>query len=172
MALGNIKHKRKSAAAPKLMLTSMMDMFTIVLIFLLCSFSEKPETIKLDNELELPRSSAERNYDKNLKLVLTKSSLMLEDEIIAELENGKIKGIDEKNLKSSDLFKRLKEHYELSIKTVDEKKAAETDPEEKTPGREIVFLCDKKHEFKTINQIMKTAGLAGYPNFQFAVLQE
>ncbi len=172
MALGDSRRKRKSSAAPKLMLTSMMDMFTIVLIFLLFSFSENPETIKLDKDLELPRSSAELKYDKNLKLVLTKNSLMLEDEVISELENGKIKGIDEKNLKSSDLFKRLKEHYEMSIKAADENKTAETNPDEKTPGREIVFLCDKKHEFKTINQVMKTAGLAGYPNFQFAVLQD
>ena len=166
MALGKRNKKRSSTAVPKLMLTSMMDMFTIVLIFLLFSFSEKVETIKLDNELELPRSSTKLDYDKNLKLVLTKSSLMLEDEIIAELKNGEIKGFNEKKLKTSILYKRLREHFEKSKNTVEE------NPEEKPAIQQIIFLCDKSHEFKIINQVMKTAGLAGYPNFQFAVLQE
>lgn len=166
MALGDRKRKRKSAAVPKLMLTSMMDMFTIVLIFLLFSFSDRVETIKLNNELELPRSSTKLDYDKNLKLVLTKSSLMLEDEIIAELNNGKIKGFDEKELKTSILYKRLREHFEKSKNVIEE------NPEDKPAIQQIIFLCDKSHEFKIINQVMKTAGLAGYPNFQFAVLQE
>ena len=166
MALSDRRRKRKSFAAPKLMLTSMMDMFTIVLIFLLFSFSDRVETIKLDEELELPRSSTKVDYEKSLKLVLTKSSLMLEDEIIAELNNGEIKGFDQKDLKKSVLYARLKEHYEKS------KIALEENPEEKTKSQEIIFLCDKSHEFKIINQVMKTAGLAGYPNFQFGVLQK
>ena len=162
----NSRKNKKSFVAPKLMLTSMMDMFTIVLIFLLFSFSERPETIKLDKELELPQSSAEVDYDNNLKLVLAKNTLKLEDEIVAELSNGKIEGFDEKDLKASTLYKRLRDHFEESLET------KETGSEDKPASHEIVFLCDKSHEFKIINQVMKTAGLAGYPNFQFAVLQE
>ena len=166
MGLSERRLKRKSFVAPKLMLTSMMDMFTIVLIFLLFSFSDRVETIKLDEQLELPRSSTKVDYDKSIKLVLTKSSLMLEDEIIAELNNGEIKGFDQKDLKSSILYTRLKEHYEKS------KKIKEENPEAEQKSQEIIFLCDKSHEFKLINQVMKTAGLAGYPNFQFGVLQK
>ncbi|MGD9158884.1 MAG: biopolymer transporter ExbD [Desulfobacteraceae bacterium] len=165
MALGERRKTKKSSAVPKLMLTSMMDMFTIVLIFLLFSFSDRVETIKLDNELELPRSSTKIDYDKNLKLILSKSALMLDDEIVAELDNGEIKGFDQKNLKTSILYKRLREHFEMS------KKIEEESTEEEPTNQGIIFLCDKGHEFKVINQVMKTAGLAGYPNFQFAVLQ-
>lgn len=163
------RKKRKSFAEPKLMLTSMMDMFTIVLIFLLFSFSDRVEKIKLDDQLELPRSSAKIDYDKNLKLTLTKSSLMLDDEIIAELSNGEIKGLDQKDLKKSILYARLKEHYEESKMAEEENPE---NPEEKPKSNELIFLCDKSHEFKLINQVIKTAGLAGYPNFQFGVLQK
>jgi hypothetical protein len=62
MGLG--EKRRKSGVTPKLMLTSMMDMFTIVLLFLLCSLSDRPESIKLDKDLDLPRSSAEIRYDQ------------------------------------------------------------------------------------------------------------
>jgi biopolymer transport protein ExbD len=164
MGLG--ARNRKSGVTPKLMLTSMMDMFTIVLLFLLCSLSDRPDTIKLDRDLELPKSSAEINYDQNLKLVLTKSQLMIDDEKVAEVKNGKINGLDEKDLKASLLYKRLKESFEKS------KDKAVDNSGDKTGEQQIVFVCDKSHEFKVINQVIKTAGLAGYPNFQFAVLQE
>jgi hypothetical protein len=158
--------RRRSGVVPKLMLTSMMDMFTIVLLFLLCSLSDRPETIRLDKDLELPRSSAEVSYDQNLKLVLTKSQLMIDDEKVAEVKNGKISGVDEKDLKASLLYKRLKDSYEKN------KEKAVDNEEGKAKMQQIVFVCDKSHEFSVINQVIKTAGLAGYPNFQFAVLQE
>jgi hypothetical protein len=158
--------RRRSSAVPKLMLTSMMDMFTIVLLFLLCSLSSKPERIRLDKDLELPYSSAEISYDQNIKIVLTKSQLMIDDEKIAEVKNGKISGLDEKDLKTSLLYKRLKENFEKS------KEKTVMNPDEKAKEHQVVFVCDKSHEFSVINQVIKTAGLAGYPNFQFAVLQE
>ncbi|MBN1906346.1 MAG: biopolymer transporter ExbD [Deltaproteobacteria bacterium] len=164
MGLG--ERRRKQSVTPKLMLTSMMDMFTIVLLFLLCSLSDKPESIRLDKDLELPKSSAEIDYDQNLKLVLTRSQLMIDDEKVAEVKNGMISGVDEKDLKKSLLYKRLKETFEKSKET-----AADSN-EDNAKEQEIVFVCDKSHEFKVINQVIKTAGLAGYPNFQFAVLQE
>lgn len=156
----------KSFVPPKLMLTSMMDMFTIVLIFLLFSFSDRPETIKIDKDLELPRSSAEMDYDKNIKLVLSKNTLMLDNEIVANLHNGEITGFDQNNLKDSILYERLRANFEKN------KKRGEDNLNENPSSQEIIFLCDKSHEFRIINQVMKTAGLAGYPNFQFAVLQE
>ena len=48
MALGKRRKGAGQFVPPKLQITSMMDMFTIILIFLLFSFSDKPETITLD----------------------------------------------------------------------------------------------------------------------------
>lgn len=84
MALGRRRKSIKKFIPPKLMLTSMMDMFTIILIFLLFSFSDNPETLKLDKDLELPRSSTEAGYDKAVKIVLSKNELRLDDEKIYE----------------------------------------------------------------------------------------
>ncbi len=44
--------------------------------------------------------------------------------------------------------------------------------DEKQLKDHILLLCDKRHSFKTINDIVKIAALAGYPNFQFGVLKE
>lgn len=164
MALGRRRKSIKKFIPPKLMLTSMMDMFTIILIFLLFSFSDNPETLTLDKDLELPRSSTEAGYDKTVKIVLSKNELRLDDEKIYEVHNRKIAELSTADLQSSTLFQRLKSRRN--------EQTAVPDGEAPQQAPHILFLCDQSYAFKTINSVIKTAGMAGYPNFQFAVLQE
>ena len=162
MALGKSKRRSKKFVPPKLMLTSMMDMFTIILIFLIFSFSEAPEDLKLDKDLELPRSSTKTEYQEAVKIVLSQKELRLNDEVMALVEGRGIAGLRDDDLEGSSLFQRLKTFRAESENTEDD---------QVSPSH-ILFLCDKSHSFKTINTVIKTAGLAGYPNFQFAVLEE
>ncbi len=155
------KHTSQSFKPPKLNITSMMDMFTIILIFLLFSFSSEPEMAGLDKDMQLPQSTSKTDFQDTIKLVLSQSTLKMGDEVVAQIENDAIVGLDPKNLKSSGLFIRLSHRSEtLSKETVG--------PEGPHP---ILLLCDRRLPFKTINQITKTAALAGFPNFQFAVLE-
>ena len=108
MALGRRRKSARTFVPPKLMLTSMMDMFTIILIFLLFSFSESPEKIKLGEDLQLPRSTAEVKYQQALKIILTKTELRINDEVMAKVNHEEIEGLSGKDLQSSELFKRLK----------------------------------------------------------------
>ncbi len=166
MALGNRNKPKKKFRPPALMLTSMMDMFTIILIFLLFSFSDNPEKIDLAKDLELPRSSSEADYSKAVKLILSQKQLLLNDEVIATLDGKELTAISDDDPQSSSLYQRLKDFREKA------KEDAAMDPKgEAGEAPHILFLCDKSHNFTTINRVIKTAGLAGYPNFQFAVLE-
>jgi biopolymer transport protein ExbD len=164
VALGRRKRQSQKFVPPKLMLTSMMDMFTIILIFLLFSFSENPETLKLDKNLELPHSSAESGYQKTIKIVLSKKELLLDDEVMAEVHDREIVGLAADDLTSSTLYQRLK------AKRAEQKTAVPENGGQDLPH--ILFLCDQAYSFKTINNVIKAAGIAGYPNFQFAVLEQ
>ena len=161
MALGERKRKKAQFIPPKLMLTSMMDMFTIILIFLLFSFSSDPESMKNMRDIELPVSSTRVDYSDSIKIVLSSEDLKLNGEALATLEKENIVGMDPEHLKDSSLFLKLKELY-------DEKGVGEEDVHKE---RHVLFMCDRHHSFKTINTVIKTAGLAGFPNFQFAVLE-
>jgi biopolymer transport protein ExbD len=162
MALGKSRRRSKAFVPPKLQITAMMDMFTIVLIFLLFSFSSEPDKLVLDKELELPKSIAKMSYKETIKLVLSQNSLKLEDRVVAKLNHGKIIGLNRNKLKDSYLYKELSTYW----KEKERVKAVET------AEKQILFLCDKRLPFKTINSIVKTAALAGFPNFQFAVLKK
>lgn len=191
MALGSIRKNRKPFTAPRLMITSLMDMFTIILIFLLFSFSDNPEKIMLDPNLNLPKSEAKLDHEDCIRLVFTRDSLKLQDEVIATVHNGQIIGLDPENLKASELYKKLRKVYEdpTTLQSSAESPALASnrspvsgdgqtpDPPAERAGvkdmkKPLLFLCDKQHTFKSINQVIKTAGMAGFPNFQFAVLKK
>ncbi len=166
MALGNIGRKNRQFVVPKLHITAMMDMFTIILIFLLFSFSDNPETFQMDKDMNLPESTAKMDYKDSIKLVLSQTSLKLDGEVIAEIQDGKVIGLDPTELKKSILYERLKSYQEqIADVNLDEDSKKES-------KKHILFLCDKQISFKTINNIVKIAGMAGYPNFQFAVLKK
>jgi biopolymer transport protein ExbD len=140
----------------------MMDMFTIILIFLLFSFSNKPETMTLDKDFKLPKSTAELDYEDNINLALSQTSLELGGEVIATVKNGRVVGLDPHNLKTSRLYERLRSSRESADKLQGHG----------NPKQHILFLCDKRLPFRTINSVVKAAAMAGYPNFQFGVLKK
>ena len=162
MALGSRRRRSREFIPPKLQMTSMMDMFTILLIFLLVSFSKDVVTMKIDGKIQLPKSNAQADYQDNVRLVVSENNLWLGSDIVAEVRDGKVIGLDPGNLQGSVLYQRLKE----SKKKVDQSKDEEMDK------NLVLFLCDKRLSFKTINSIIKTAGMAGFPNFQFGVLKQ
>jgi len=166
MALGQLRRQKKRPPVPKLQITAMMDMFTIIMIFLLVSFSSKPERMTLEDGMELPQSNAKMDYSKDVRLILSTTTLTLEGEVLSELQDARIAGMDPDDLRSSELYRKLLAYREEADATPQDPGA----PEEGQPH--LLFFCDKRLPFETINSVIKTAGMAGYPNLQFAVLEK
>lgn len=178
MALGSMLSSREKFRAPTLEITSMMDMFTIIVFFLLFSFSENPEEIDMSAEISLPESSATLQYKNSIKLFLSATSLKLEEEVIAIISNGEIDDFDQEKPKESLIFRKLeklrydnKKQYALALIENSEQNPGDVSKPESKPVTEphILFFCDKAVPYKMINTITKIAALAGYPNLQLAV---
>ncbi len=170
MALGNSRASRPQSEEASLNITSMMDMFTIIVFFLLFSYAEKPDEFEVDKNVDLPASSSVFSYENSVKLFLSEKQVKLEDDIVAQMQNGRVVGLDSKNPQSSALYLKLKEHKEKQLAQAKEK-ALKTGEPEKTDFH-VLFFCDRGLPFKTMNSIIKVAGMAGYPNFQLAVLEQ
>jgi len=160
MALGQRRYQRNAFVIPKLQITSMMDMFTIILIFLLFSFSDNPEKLHIEKGMVLPKSTSQLDCTKNITVSISSSSLKVDNRHIADINQGVIRGFDQQHLETSDLYKHL-----LTIRhNLDAKKDQDNSA--------IVIFCDQRLPYKTINQVVKISGMAGFPNFQFAVLKK
>ncbi len=163
MALGKLRKRVRPAPPPRLHITAMMDMFTIIMIFLLVSFSDRPVKVDLDRTLELPRSAAKMDYTESIHLVLSRSALVLQGEVIGRCDGDRVEGLDPRNLEGSELYRRLRALREEA----DRLKAQGVETRQ-----HLLFFCDRRQRFKAINAVIKAAGMAGYPDLQFAVLEE
>jgi len=118
--------------------------------------------MSLQKDLKLPESTADLDYNENINLVLSQTSLELGGKVIGSVKDGRIIGLDPQNLKNSKLYERLRSTRE----------GADNLSGDDTTKPHILFLCDKRLPFKTINSVVKAAAMAGYPNFQFGVLKK
>jgi len=159
MALGRRKRK---FTPPKLIMTSMVDIFTFLLIFLLASFSDHVARFSIDGTISLPKSATKTDFKDNTRLVVSEDKIWLGQDVVAQVKNGAVVGFDINNPQGSVLYHKLVKQREKMDQT-------NLDNKEKNL---ILFLCDKRLSFKTVNGIINTAGMAGFPNFQFGVLKK
>ena len=153
---------RGDSGAQTLNITSLMDMMTIILIFLLVHFSAEDQNLHLEKEVDLPRSSSENPFKWAINISVSQERLKVEDEFVCPIKDGRFvmaKGNDDRIL---PLYNRL-----LKLKELEGRRDVERDASEPV----VIFHADKRHRFETIYAIMKTAAMAGYPNFRFAVLK-
>jgi len=149
----------------RLNITSMMDMFTIILIFLLKSYSVNTVNTTPQENLRLPSSTSETRPSEGLGIAVLKDRILLDKKDIIPLDNGLVP--------QNRLSRDGKTIPVLSVALKKElKKArfiAKNNKNYEFKGT-IIVQADKSIPFKTLKKIMYTTGVAGYTDFRFAVV--
>lgn len=145
---------RGSSEPPSLNLNSMMDMLSIILVFLLANSSAEEQDFVIAKNLALPNSNSSLGFTKAVQVKLSKRELTVEDTFVAKVTGKKLVGVDIDGDKIVPLYNMLQRYRTLS-KEMD-----------KTT---VVFQADKKFPFELLNKVMRTCAMAGYPNFRFAI---
>lgn len=151
-----------NGAVAVLNITSLMDVMTILLIFLLYHFSTQDQNIRLQKEIELPRSTSEKPFKWAINVTLGLNRLLVEDEFVCLVKDGRFVGGGSDPEKILPLYNRL-----VALKDLEKYRQVDRDASEPV----VIFHADKRLKFETVNAVMKTAAMAGYPNFRFAVLK-
>ena len=71
--------KGKRTAVASLSLTAMVDMFTVLTIFLLQNYKETGEVIQLRNDMELPKATQIRELKPANVVIVTKDMIMVNE---------------------------------------------------------------------------------------------
>jgi biopolymer transport protein ExbD len=159
----NLKQLRKPRSridtrSIKPQMTSLIDLMTVIIIFLVQSFSSEGQIITISNELTLPRSSAKKPPELNVNIIITNKYVMAENEklvLVDEILNN-----DE--LIVPQLYEWLKERRELT------EKIAQYSTKTKFTGN-VTIQGDKRIHFRLLKKIMYTCGQQGFNNFSLAV---
>jgi len=80
--------RRRTRAPMTLQLTSLLDMFTIILVFLLESFQAEDEDFTLHAGLQLPESTARSPFKPAVNIAVSQDAVFVEGEKVHALKRG------------------------------------------------------------------------------------
>src|SRR5579871_2691556 len=81
--------KNRNSTFP-LQITSMIDMFTIILVFLLKSYASSSVDIAVNKDVRLPASTASVAPIEALKLIVSTHGIYVDDKEVAHIDGGEI----------------------------------------------------------------------------------
>jgi len=161
---------RESAGEIKeLNITAMMDMMTIILVFLLKSYSASSLAVNLSDELKLPASSTQVQPQDNINVTISLKEVTVNDRSAVKVENGAIPaGYKEQG--RADAF-YVGPIYDALKKEVDKQKyIAQYNQSAPFTGR-VNVIADRRIPYRTLMEVLYTAGQAELGEYKFMVLK-
>jgi len=159
---GRYKKKKGSAS---LNITSLMDVLTIMLLFLLKSYSADGSLLTNADNLVLPNSESKKKPSEvNLQIAVTQDMILLDNQAVVPTDDVRNIPAEEADPIIAKLEERLKVCYtqeELMVKQ---------GALNAVQGKVIVQV-DKNIDFDVLFKIMNTCGKSGYNNMNFAVME-
>jgi biopolymer transport protein ExbD len=159
---GRFKKKKESAS---LNITSMMDMFTIILVFLLKSFSAEGSLLTNADNLVLPNSASKKKPSEvSLQLAVTQDMILLDNQAVVPTE-------DARNIPpeaADPIITKLEERLKACLAA--EEEMVRIGALNAVQGK-IIVQVDKNIDFDVLFKIMNTCGKSGYNNMNFAVME-
>lgn len=160
-----------------LSLTAMVDMFTVLTIFLLQNYNTTGEVIELDNKVELPKATKISELIPAHVVVVTKDGILVDQNIVVPMAQAKAANdpvIAVLVTKVKDMFAKAEATGKVLgaiKKAVDQTKPEELRP--KPPDmRKITVQADKSVEYSVVRKVMFSVTEAGATEINFAVLKD
>jgi len=143
-------------------LVALIDVLTNLLFFLLIGFAAQEVQVKNADKIQLPSSNTKAEIELSVAVAITADEILIDHVPVARVVNGQIDAPKEGE-KIVPIYDRLN--------TLRAARQAETAGLSKDD--DVIFLlADKTAPFTLLGPVMKTAAMAGYPNFRFAVVKE
>jgi len=146
-------HARKNGKTASLNMVSLMDIFTILVFFLLVNATNS-EVLPSPKNLVLPSSSSEKLPSNNLVIAVNNEYISLQGKDIITVQSAMLN----KSKTIKPLFESLKK-LSLENKTITDKSG-------------VTIMGDKKIPYAVLKKIMLTCAGAEYTNLSFAVNQK
>ncbi len=176
------RHKNRLVIAKRsvimgLSLTSMVDMFTILVVFLLQNYSSTGEILNIPKDVHLPKASEVKELKPAHVVTLTTENVILDKDTVADIKE--VKGskdwmIPQLRVRLVQAMQQDEINFKKSLaETV---KSALPSGKKDIPAaesmRKITVQADKDMDFLTIKKVMFTVTEAGAAEINFAVMKK
>ncbi|MBX2800301.1 MAG: biopolymer transporter ExbD [Myxococcales bacterium] len=170
------KNSRRQSPDAGLTITSMMDMMTIILVFLLKSYQTDDVSVAPSEDLQIPLSSAEKTPKLAVNVVVSRKDIVVDGVFVLDIERGISDDTGEEELsipadeKRGQLISKL---FDVLLEKAQTAKdiGARAGTDEMDFKGEILLQVDKRMPFSVVREVMFTAGQAQFGNFRFVVIK-
>jgi biopolymer transport protein ExbD len=155
--MGRIQRKKDNGTFN---ITSLMDMMTIILVFLLKSFSSEGQLLTNADNLVLPNSTSNKSpTESHLMVAITSDWIQVDNVPVAKTE--------EVRQASQVSIAGVKEKLEVAM--LQEENMVKVGALQRIKG-EVILQLDKNVEYDVLYKVMATCGEAGFNSIMFAVM--
>jgi len=166
-AVARKKRKEREAEGEirELNITAMMDMMTIILVFLLKSYSASSVSMTASEDVRPPISSTRAIPRDTVAVTITPKHILVGDKTVVTLKGGQIP--------AEDLSGRLVMPLDRALKKEVEKLKFIADRNPNAPfARELSVIGDRKIPYDLLLTVLYTAGQNELENYRFVVIQK
>jgi biopolymer transport protein ExbD len=149
---------RSKKKVPNLPLTSLMDVFTILVFFLLFH-SSGSEVVEAPKQIKLPDSVVETKPRETVVILVSPDDVVVQGEAVLKT----VDLLDTKTDNVAAITDKL-ERLERNIIGISTRTAVES--------KEVTILADKTIPFRALKKIMSTCTGSGYGKISLAVTQK
>lgn len=149
------RNHRRLAAPPKLNLVALMDIFTILVLFLIVNNGDV-EVLQSDKRVALPESVSEQRPQASLIVKVTTTQILVDERPVMDLDDA---------LKAAD---SSLEPLRATLLTM----ASNLPPlleEQLESGRSIVVMGDEKTPYEVLKKVLATCATTQYRDVSLAV---
>ena len=152
------KHHKRNTGAGALNLVSLMDIFTILVFFLLVNSSDV-QTLPNAKDLQLPESIAEKKAKETVVIMIGETDLIVQGTPVAKIADIiATKGNDIPELREALLSQN--------------DRVLRREAQEDIAGREVTIMGDKDIPYRLLKKVMATCTESDYGQISLAVLQK
>lgn len=171
------RHNTKREVTAMLSLTAMVDMFTVLVVFLLQNYSATGDVLYIPKEVTLPKAEQIKELKPAVVVTIsTKEILVDKDSILAtdQLKNQSEWMITQLHDKVVTALEIAKQKYERDLQIQLQKAVGPTSEKkaEDVPWNKVTIQADKGMDFLTVKKVMYTVSEAGAREINFAVMKE
>ncbi len=161
------RRRKKSGGAFDIDITSLLDILTIMMVFLLQSYNSSGVVINVPKEIDLPRSNSETLSTFGVNIQVSKSQIWVDDKEVVNTETTETAQLFyEGERRIIPLFNQL-----VKIKETI-KQSEKLSPDANAFSGVANLVVDRSLKYIYLKRVMYTCAAAGFKEFKFVVMAE
>jgi biopolymer transport protein ExbD len=163
------KQREAEGEIKELNIVAMMDMMTIILVFLLKSYQASAINVNMNEQLTVPQSTTQLHPQENITVTLSTKEVAVNERRVVEVQGGAIPASAKEGGRADAFY--VGAIYDALKKEVEKQKTiARYNKDAPFTGR-INVVADKRIPYRTLMEVLYTAGQAELGEYKFMVLK-